>query len=139
MPLSAYESTRIKYNVDVQHLSILTGFSMGIHTTIFLSDHPKFLETLMRAHQWSYLQYVPSLYGSSECVTTATDCLVARVRWMLSVKTTAGLTEIYILYAKALRALQAALNDPCRSQAADTLCATQILSIHEVKNLPKVQ
>jgi len=137
MPLSAYESTRIKYNVDIQHLSILTGFSMGYHTTLFLSDHPTFLETLMRAHQSSYLQYVPSLYGNSECVTTATDCLVARVRWMLSVKTKAGLAEVYVLYAKALKALQAALNDPRQSQAADTLCATQILSVHEVSTMVK--
>jgi len=138
MPLSRYEATRIKYNVDLQDLSLLTGFNAGSATHGLLTNNPKFLEILMCARQWSYLQFVPALYDNSDCVTAAVDCLIARVRWMLTIKTQQGLAEVYMLYAKALKALQTALSCPKRCQDADVLCATQVISVHEVCTIDSV-
>ncbi len=88
-------------------------------------------ELLMLKKSRSYLQYVPTLYGSSECVTAAANCLLAKAKLTLSPKKECSETTLR-LYAKALRTLQTALMDEENCTGPDVLCATQLLSLHEV-------
>lgn len=79
----------------------------------------------------SYLQFVPSRYGLSCCLTTATDCLLAKLRGILMPDKKNKATELR-LHSLALSSLQSSLSDPCASVAPETLCASQLLGLHAV-------
>ena len=70
----------------------------------------------------SYLQFVPQLYGSSSCLTAATNCLLARVKGVLSPRDHCKDVALR-LYAKALRTLQDAISNESTCLEADVLCA----------------
>jgi hypothetical protein len=104
---------------------------VGRSTIPILSADPTRLATLLGHHQWSYLQFVPNLYGQSEVVTAAVNCLLGKAKTTL--RPLECCKEVQLrLYAKALQALQSALADENASQGAEVLCATQLLSLHEV-------
>lgn len=129
--LSGYETTRSRFNVDITDLAMLTNFNVGKSTIPILSADPARLAGLMGQQQWSYLQYIPSRYGESQCLTAATDCVLAKVRSVLAPQS--GYEEMELrLYARALHSLQKAISCESSSTNADVLCATQMLSLHEV-------
>lgn len=126
-----YERARSKFGIDLSSLSILTNFNVGKSTIAILSANPTRLASLLNLQQWSYLEYIPARYGASECLTAATGCLLAKVHTVLAPK-----EECYAacsrLYGKALRTLQEAIASDSSAMDADVLCATQLLSLHEV-------
>ena len=88
------------------------------------------------AHR-SFLDYVPSRYGSSDSITAATNCLLAQAKVALSPQLEEECHDITLrLYAKALSTLQTAISDEEDCLDTDVLCAIQLLSLHEVTNLP---
>ncbi|KAK4580100.1 hypothetical protein LTR86_000302 [Recurvomyces mirabilis] len=126
-----YERARSKFGIDLSSLSILTNFNVGKSTIAILSADPTRLASLLNLQQWSYLEYIPARYGTSKCLTAATDCLLAKVHTVLAPK-----EECYAvcsrLYGKALRTLQEAIASDSSAMDADVLCATQLLSLHEL-------
>ena len=133
-PLPEYERARSRFGIDLQSLSLLTNFNVGKSTIALLPANPTRLASLLHVEQRSYLKYVPERYGRSACLTAATDCLLARVRAVLAPN-----EEHYAtcnrLYGKALHALQDAITCDSSNMDADVLCATQLLSLHEVSSL----
>jgi hypothetical protein len=95
----------------------------------------------------SYLQFIPSLYvrlsrcgiyddcsltisklqGSSPCLTAATNCLLSKVKGILSPYDQCKEVTMR-LYAKALRSLQDAISSETGCMDAEILCATRELS-----------
>ncbi|KAK3615045.1 hypothetical protein LTR56_026835 [Elasticomyces elasticus] len=130
-PVPDYERARSKFGIDLMSLSILTNFNVGKSTIAILSADPTRLASLLNLAQWSYLEYVPERYGISECLTAATNCLLAKVHTVLAPK-----EECYamcnLLYGRALRSLQDAIASDSSAMDADVLCATQLLSLHEL-------
>lgn len=129
--LSEYEATRSRFNIDIADLSMLTNFNVGKPTIPVLSADPGRLVGLLGQQQWSYLQYVPSLYGESACLTAATDCVLAKVSSVLA-PSRASRELALRLYAKALHSLQKAISSEKGCLESDVLCATEMLSLHEV-------
>jgi len=131
-PYRDYDRARLKFGVDLMDLSILTNFHVGKYTIAILSADPSRLASLLGQYQWSYLEFVPPRYGSTECLTAATDCLLARVHNVLAPN-----KELFSicnrLYGKALQALQGAIANESLVMKADVLCATQLLSLVEVR------
>ena len=82
----------------------------------------------------SYLQFVPSLYGTSEVITAAANCLLGKAKAVLTPNHPCRELNLR-LYAKALRSLQTAIQNQDTCSSADVLCATQLLSLHEVDAL----
>lgn len=126
-----YNRVRLKFGVDIVDLSILTNFNVGKSTMAVLSDDPSRLASLLGLYQWSYLEFVPPRYGSSECLTAATNCLLARVHNLLAPNTESS-SIFNRLYGKALQALQDAIGNENLVMNADVLCATQLLSLVEL-------
>ena len=79
----------------------------------------------------SYLQFVPSRYGSTECLTAATNCVLAKVHSILVPQEDCSQVVLQ-LYTKALQTLQNAISAESTCLDADVLCATELLSLHEV-------
>lgn len=127
----AYQAVRSRFGVELTDLAVLTNFNVGKSTIAMLSADPSRLVSVLGQHQWSYLQYVPARYGHSECLTAATDVLLAKAQQVL---TSSEPRTILCnrLYSKALCSLQHALSDECMAVDADVLAATQLLSLHEV-------
>ncbi|EMC99449.1 hypothetical protein BAUCODRAFT_337272 [Baudoinia panamericana UAMH 10762] len=130
-PYPNYERACAKFGLELTSLAILTNFNVGKSTIAMLSSDPSRLASLLGHKKCSYLDYVPAYYGSSECLTAATDCLLARVHTFLAPKEECQAVCNW-LYGKALRSLQDALNSDSLAVSADVLCATQLLSLHEV-------
>ena len=83
-----------------------------------MDEHVRLTNSTIR----SYLQFVPSLYGTSPCLTAATNCLLAKVKGILSPYD--HCKEVTMrLYAKALRTLQDAISNDQKCKEADVLCA----------------
>ncbi|KAK4549580.1 hypothetical protein LTR36_006577 [Oleoguttula mirabilis] len=126
-----YERARSKFGVGLTDLAVLTNFNVGKNTIAILSADSSRLASLLGQQHWSYLEYVPSRYGTSDCLTAATNVLLAKVQTVLAPKDECA--EICNrLYGKALRALQHAISDESLAMEADVLCATQLLSLHEL-------
>ncbi|KAK3686490.1 hypothetical protein LTR37_019775 [Vermiconidia calcicola] len=128
---SNYETARSKFRVDLTELSILTNFNVDKSTIPILTADPARLGTLLDHRQWSYLQFVPSLYGTSPCLTSAANCLLGKVKDVLFPEDQCKEVTMR-LYAKALRSLQDAIGDGSGCMDAEVLCATQLLSLHEL-------
>lgn len=80
----------------------------------------------------SFVEFVPSRYGSSECLTAATNCVLAKVKSLLAPQKLKDPEIVLRLYSKALQTLQDAISDKSSYLDADVLCATQLLSLYEV-------
>lgn len=128
---TGYERTRSRFRVDLMQLTMMTNFNVGKLAMKMLSDDRTLLQSLMKETQWSYLEYVPAMYGSSRCLAAATDCLLAKASTVLSPASSDSVIELR-LYAKALSALQDAISDPSSSMEAETLGAIQLMSLHEI-------
>ena len=77
------------------------------------------------------MQFIPVIYGTSECLTAATDCLLKRVQAIIMPEKKHETGEL-ALYARCLRSLQEALQDSSRCHGPDVLCASQLLGLREV-------
>lgn len=75
-PLSAYEGVCMKYNVDLQNLSELTGFRVTQVAVVKLANLDV-LNTLLGHTHSKYLEYVPSRCDSSKCIAAAVDYILA--------------------------------------------------------------
>ncbi|KAI7090310.1 hypothetical protein KC356_g1731 [Hortaea werneckii] len=127
----AYQFARSRFDVELSDLGVLTNFNVGKSTIAVIAADPSRLLTLLGRHQWSYLEFVPARYGHSECLTAATDALLARVQHVLSPNKSLG-TNCNRFYGRALRTLQDALMDNKTAVEADVLAATQLIALHEL-------
>jgi hypothetical protein len=131
-----YELITMKNGFDIIDLSTLATYHVGRATAQALSSDPLQLLKLLDFKQWSYMSYLPSLYGSSACLDNAIDCIIARVRHIIAPNGETGEREVIRLYLKAIDSLQKALNSPSQRLAPHVLCATEILALYEVRKLP---
>lgn len=84
----------------------------------------------------AFLSGIPSRYGHVPCLTLAVDCVLTKMRHVLSdcsPRSTAQLLSTLMAYNKALKALQLALDSTETQMKAETLCATEILGVFEVR------
>ena len=132
MSSTGYEAMRNEFDCDLLDMSALTTFHVGRITRATLATHPARLIDILRCRQWSYVSYLPSRFGYNACLDDAIRCVTARIRqW---VGATPNIDEFVMsLYSKALKSLQAALNDPVQCMQTDVLAASQILTLYEVR------
>ncbi|KAL8952704.1 MAG: hypothetical protein Q9222_001403 [Ikaeria aurantiellina] len=128
---TGYEAMRICYDFDVLALSGFTDLHTGRATAQPLHEQPDRLHEILTCKQWSYFTYIPSRFGNTKCLDDAVCCVAARVRQWI---TNPGQPNraVIELYAKAVKSLQAALNDPSQYILSDVLCATEVLAIFEL-------
>lgn len=80
-----------------------------------------------------YLDFLPGRTGFSQALDSAVDCVVCALRDILRPALLKNLGTTLSSYGKALKHLQSALDDPAQYSLAETLCATQLLGIFEVR------
>ncbi|KAI4246888.1 MAG: hypothetical protein LQ352_006276 [Teloschistes flavicans] len=128
---TGYEAVRIRYDFDVLALSALTSIHVGRATAEPLHDRPPRLSEILRCKKWSYFDFLPPRYGETQCLDEAICCVAARVRqWVTSY----GVPDPMCLglYTRAVKSLQAALDDPLQRLHPNVLAATQVLAIFEL-------
>jgi hypothetical protein len=127
-----YELTSMKSDFDILDLSTLATLHIGRAARAALSQNPYHLIYQLRSHkQFSYLSYLPSLYGHVPCLSDATDCVIARARQIISPHENWE-AAVIAFYVKALDSLQKALDNPKQRYRPEVLCATEILALYEV-------
>jgi hypothetical protein len=131
-PSNDYEALRAEHHFDVMDLCSLTTFHVGRSTMLAMAQNSNLLGTLLGKQLSSYLSFVPSRYGHKPYLTAVVDCVTAKARSTLYPSDTDFSTTVMKLYAKALRAIQNAVNDEKASRDADLLCAVQMLCFYEV-------
>lgn len=131
MPSSGYEAIRIQLDYDIVELPALTSFHIGCITGLTIANQRMPLADAMRYRQWSYIPFLPGRYGYNACLDAAIRCVIVRVReWIgACVKPSQAATS---LYTRALKSLQAAMDDPIQRMQSEVLCASQVLSVYEV-------
>ena len=138
MSCTDYELMRMTYDFDLLDLSAMTTFHVGRITTQTLLKDPASLAKVLKCKQWSYFSYLPSRYGHFPCLDDAARCVASRVRHWIGGDIHPSAEDL-ALYSKALASLQVALNDPATCMESEILCATQVLSIHEVRYLSMIR
>ncbi|KAL8959956.1 MAG: hypothetical protein Q9183_005549, partial [Haloplaca sp. 2 TL-2023] len=124
-------AARIRYDFDVIELSALTAIHIGRATAEPLHDRPSRLLEILQSKQWSYFDYLPGRYGQTPCLDDAICCVAARVRQWIT-NHSKPTRQVLELYCRAVKSLQAALDDPCERLHPNVLCATEVLSIYEL-------
>lgn len=83
----------------------------------------------------SYVSHVPYRLGQGGTLDVAVDCVVAAFHhlYMTPASQSCSAHNTISLYTRALKSLQNALYEPEQSLSADTLCATVLLCIFEVR------
>ncbi|KAI4177392.1 MAG: hypothetical protein LQ343_000372 [Gyalolechia ehrenbergii] len=128
---TGYEAMRIRYDFDVLDLSALTALHIERTTAQPLQDKPSCLLEILRYRQWSYFSYMPWRYGHTRCLDDALCCVAARVRQWIT-KPGRPDDQVLVLYSKAVKSLQAAIDDPIQRMQPDVLCAVEVLSIFQL-------
>lgn len=128
---TGYERLRIRYGVDLLDLSALTNFHVSQGTVTSLSQAPSLLKHIVRSRQWSYLDYLPRCRVESAALERASQCVAARLQEFLSCPSEPTSPAVLRLYASALQALQAEIEDSNVCLSPATLCATQLLGLYE--------
>jgi len=82
--------------------------------------------------KWSFVSYIPARYGEEACLTLATDCLLSKVREIVTPESSVYKPKVISSYVKALRSFQKAIDSPSQRFNPEVLCATQILALYEV-------
>ncbi|PVH78222.1 hypothetical protein DL98DRAFT_635944 [Cadophora sp. DSE1049] len=127
-----FELTCTKTNFNILLLSSLATLHVCRPVRQLLSQSPNRLVVQLKAHRRSsYFTYIPSRYDDVPCLRDAIDCVIARTQQIISPDPS---TEWQALrsYVKALRSLQAALDDPEQRLQPEVLCATEILALYEL-------
>jgi hypothetical protein len=127
-----YELTSMKSDFDILDLSTLSTLHLNRAARGALSKNPYHLIYQLRSfRQWSYLSFLPSLYGQIPCLSDATDCVIARARQIIS-PNRKWEAAVITFYVKALDSLQKALDCPKQRYKPEVLCATEILALYEL-------
>ena len=117
------------------HLMPLTWPRLGIPQ--FTGRLDGFTTPLSTQHVGSrkLLSFILSRYGHVPSLNHATDCVVAKLQQIMQPQDNrpAGEANVLMHYSKALRTLQAALDDEAQRTTAETLCATELLGFFEVR------
>lgn len=131
-PASAYSAVLAKANLHFLDLSLLTSVGVGRYTGQRLFENPQTIAHFFTGRNWSYFQYIPSRYQQSVLISSATDCVLARVRCLLTPGDKNW--ELFALsaYSRALSKLQDAVDSTSQRITAELLCATQMLGLYEV-------
>lgn len=132
---NGYETWRVEYNFDITDLATFTDVDLAASAYQSLHRDPGRIAGLLRRPSSSFLDYLPSRFGSSLCVGDAMNCVAARAGEMLGCSRR-GVAPA-ALYVKALRSLNEAIQ-ACGENAisADIYCATRLLVLHEVSHSP---
>jgi hypothetical protein len=122
-----------KCNLAFLDLSLLASLEVGRNTGQKLLENRQNISHFLKGKNWSYFQFVPFYYDQYDLIRKATDCVIARVRCLLSPRDP-DLEAIAVLaYSKALSDLQEAINSAVSRPTTEVLCATQILGLYEVR------
>ena len=132
MPCAGYESLRIQHNFDLLDVSALATLHVSRITGQILQQDPTLLNKILHCSQWSYFTYIPNRIGHFTCLDDAVRCVAVRVRDWVQGSTKTSVMSLK-LYAKALRSLQSAIEDPLLCMEPEILCATEVLAIYEVR------
>jgi hypothetical protein len=132
---TSYEIMTMKYGFDPLDISNLASLHMNrAARQLFLGD-PSQLSQVLVKRRVSYFSYLPSRYGHSTCLNDAVDCLVSRVRQIVSPDGALWTNTVLSLYVRALNSLQSAIQCSKTCLEAEVLCATGILALYEVREL----
>lgn len=131
-PSSTYSAVLAKTNLHLLDLSLLTSVGVGRYTGQKLLENPQTIAHFFTGRNWSYFQYIPLYYQQSVLIRSATDCVLARVRCLLTPDDKKW--ELFALsaYSRALSQLQDAMDSTSQRLTAELLCATQMLGLYEV-------
>jgi len=122
----------------LQSLAPLTGLRLGLGSAPGMPQSPGVQQNGALAAGNKFVSFIPSRYGqisgaaSTEALTRATDCVLAKRRSMLVERARDDQHRILVRYAEAVGALQVALDDEAQRSTPETLCAAQLLGIFEV-------
>ncbi|KAL9040682.1 MAG: hypothetical protein Q9214_004388 [Letrouitia sp. 1 TL-2023] len=133
MASSSYEAMRGQLDYDIVELSALTASHTGCITSLTIADQRTLFADALRYRQWSYILFLPSRYGYYACLDDAIRCVIVRIREWIGACAKPSLAATYF-YTKALRSLQAAINDPHQRMLSEVLCASQVLCLYEVRH-----
>ncbi|KAF2096224.1 hypothetical protein NA57DRAFT_59280 [Rhizodiscina lignyota] len=130
----AYPPMLTKCNVELLDLSFLASLEVGRYTGQKLLENRENLSHFLRAKNWSYLPFVAGYLNQSALVRSATDCVVAQVRSLLTPNEPKWGSIALSSYSKALSKLQAEIDRNTQSPTTEILCATQVLGLYEMLN-----
>jgi hypothetical protein len=133
MPLTGFDMLVADAGLNVLDLDELTCISAGQRASLLLSETPTKLATLFARRRESYLFHLPARYDQTTCLQDALCCLAIRAKRFVSPTSQRDPSGELRLYGKALRSLQAAIDDGQSCTQSDVLCAIEILSICEVR------
>lgn len=121
------------------NLMPLTGLRLGVGTLshyLYEPTQPKDLILTAQASSQKLLSFIPSRYGHVLLLRHATDCVIAKLHYLSQQeedRSPKDDVKALMHYQKALKALQQALFDEREWAKPETLCATQLLGIYEVR------
>lgn len=93
-------------------------------------------QLLVRCGQLAaYIDFLPSRSGHSLTLDSAIQCLVAGLRDLAVPAAHRSPIKTLACYSRALECLQSSLSHPKQRLSSETLCATQLLGIFEVRSL----
>lgn len=121
------------------NLMPLTGLRLGVGTLshyLYEPTQPKDHIITAQASSQRLLAFIPSRYGHVSLLRHATDCVIAKLQYESQpVEHRSPINDVKALshYQRALKALQQALLDEREWAKPETLCATQLLGIFEVR------
>lgn len=129
---SAYSTVLTKTNLHFLDLSLLTSVGVGRYTGQRLLESPQSISHFFKGRNWSYFQYIPLHYQQNVLIRSATDCVLARVRCLLTPDDKKW--ELFALssYSRALSTLQDAIYSTSQGITAEVLCTTLMLGLYEV-------
>ncbi|KAL8642604.1 MAG: hypothetical protein Q9226_008490 [Calogaya cf. arnoldii] len=128
---TGFEAVRIRFDFDPVSLSGLTPLHGGRAATRTLHDKPDRLLDILRCRKLSYFEFLPSRFGQTRCLDDAVCCVASRVRQWINNPGEPDRLALE-LYSKAVRSLQAALENPVLCRHPHVLCATEIMTIFEL-------
>jgi hypothetical protein len=130
-----YEQARNRFDFDLLSLSALTSVHFNRAAVKAISMAPDRLVPILELRERSYMDYAVQYYESSSVLRDVIDCTMAQAKRVISPNGSISEATVLSLYVKALRGLQAALNDSETWRLPEVLCAAQVLSLFEVSNL----
>lgn len=134
MPASGLELFILDHNVSPTDLSALTSIHVGAVASIVLADGAAKLRQLLSFRQHSYFEHLYSRYGRSPCLDDAVQALILKAQELLAPSEKTSNAMVLSQYGKALNSLQAAFSDEDRWTDPDTLCATALLAMFDVRH-----
>lgn len=128
----AYPIMLAKTNLRFLDLSLLASVGVGRYTGQRLLENPQSITHFFEGKNWSYFRYIPLHYDQSVLIRSATDCVLARVRCLLTPDDKQWELLALSKYSMALSNLQDAIHSASQHITTEVLCATQILGLYEV-------